>query len=237
MEKFATVTKFLLISLVFLCAGVMSVAAQTGVQTPAAPAGSAPVAQSAGTVWTNPNPGHPIVGYQLPGKEGEKPASGDFWRTTGYFGAWTLACDIVISKNKKVCRIGQDVELPGGRSAHVDIAMGSDGAAWTFFFTPPDADREAGLMVTVKGAQTPIPFDFCNAAHCRASIPFDGMFRTALLSQAGAMLSYKLKGLDVGGALVTVQLDAAARASASAKALTGVEFGKDGVKGKAASKK
>mgnify|MGYP001765753296 FL=1 len=181
-----------------------------------------PAAQAAST-WVNPQLGREPVAYKLPARAGEKPAPGDFWRTQGFFGLWTLTCDIVLSKNVKVCRIGQDAELPSRLgSLHVDVAVGVDEKAYAFIFAPPWADRDAGVSIAVNGARLPVPFDYCNVEHCRASAAFSGMLQAAMLGNGSVLGAVKKNGVEVGTAIITEQLNAAARMSASPKVLTGV---------------
>lgn len=216
-------------------------AAPTGAAAPAAnPVVAAPgsgASDVAGQNWVNTQLGREPPAYKLPGKAGERPAPGDFWRTQGYFGLWTLTCDIVLSKNVKVCRIGQDASLPNGLgSLHADVAIATDEKAYLFIFAPPWADRLAGMTIMVDGAQLPIPLDLCNIEHCRASAPFSGMLQKAMLGQGSVLVTLKKSGVEVGSAIITEQLNVAAKMSASPKILTGVSPERPAAKKPAAKK-
>jgi hypothetical protein len=155
-----------------------------------------------------------------------KPTPGDLWRTMGFFGSWRIVCDTLISASKKTCQIQQDIDISGAAGQErggmrLDIALSDDGQPHVFIYAPPDAERDKGVTVIMDGATSATPFEYCNSQHCRAERAFNGVIRTAFLTENGAIAAFTRRGRLIGGSVSLVGLTQTIAASGSRSSIIG----------------
>lgn len=109
-----------------------------------------------------------------------KPISpGDLVRTTVYFGAWNLVCDMLRSTKRRVCVIEQSL-ADSSVTLQWRIGITAEGKPALAFDISNAVDRQEGLVFRVGKLMTTIPLENCRTV-CRAVLPFDGFVQEGVL--------------------------------------------------------
>ncbi len=150
----------------------------------------------------------------LAGLRAEETGNGDRLVLSRQFGAWALKCEMLISRNERVCAIEQ--ALRGGEpdSFQWRLATSAAGKPVVMFEFSAKAEADKGLAISIAGFDKTIPATewACHEERCSASMAIVGPVSSWLTSSSRIEFRYDRGGEAVRTVAVMAGFEAAVTA-------------------------
>lgn len=138
---------------------------------------------------------------------GEVVARGDIIQISRGFGAWTLSCEIRLSKNTRVCAADQGAQ-DGPAFLRMRIAPNVEKKPVAIMMLPASFKPENGLRLFFSGLEKTLDKDMfkCTPSICVGGFPFEGLLQASISSSSSLGIDYSITDPAADGGKRDVRL-------------------------------